>query len=111
MNSVPASVRPGRVTDLFLNGAEVPRLRFCGRWTNLATLEHYIQESAAALATAHIPKAAQQTMSNILAQVSLFKAPPAAHWTVFYSRDRQQKSAEQWRRHHRKPRSDSVSDA
>ena len=108
LNFVPASVRPGRVTDLFLNGAEVPRLRFCGWWTNLTTLEHYIQESAAALATAQIPVEAQRNMQNIMKHASPFKDPPAAHWSAFYSRNRQQSSAARWQlRRSRNLRSDS----
>ena len=43
----PASLRAGGATFLFQQGCSVDRLRFQGRWTSLASLEHYVQVGVA----------------------------------------------------------------
>lgn len=43
----PASLRAGGATRLIDDGAEVGKIRFVGRWTNLRSLEHYVQVARA----------------------------------------------------------------
>ena len=44
MGFSPAGLRGGGATRLFLNDVEVSRIRFLGRWRDLRSLEHYLQE-------------------------------------------------------------------
>ena len=41
----PASLRPGGITERFISGVSVARLRFAGRWASEASLGVYIQEA------------------------------------------------------------------
>ena len=83
---VLAGLRAGAATKLFIEGTDIARLKFLGRWKNLNTLEHYVQEGVSAAAMARIPQAAQQKIASVLSQVDLFAQPPAQEWWTFFSR-------------------------
>ena len=98
---LPAGLRAGAATHHFLGGTEIARLRFLGRWRNLQTLEHYIQEAVAAAAVSRIPKGAQERLSEILSQKSLFAQPPAQAWWHYFSRESQIRAPHQWLKHNK----------
>ena len=43
-----ASLRAGGATELFKRSANLAIVQYAGRWSSLRTLQHYIQEAAAA---------------------------------------------------------------
>ena len=49
LKASPGCLRPGGATHLFLEGVEVSRLQFLGRWVSVSSLNHYIQESMSLL--------------------------------------------------------------
>ena len=49
LNITIGSLRPGGTTYYFVEGWEVSRIKFLGRWANEASLGHYIQEAMSSL--------------------------------------------------------------
>ena len=83
---VPASLRAGGATQLFLDGVHTDHIRFIGGWTSMATLEHYIQEAISIRMLLQLPQVTQQRLCALL---SLFPAglrPPYHPWAFFFSR-------------------------
>jgi hypothetical protein len=59
-----ASLRAGGATHFFRLGWSTEAIRFKGRWKNLATLEHYIQEGTSLLLGAKLSPFAQAAVTN-----------------------------------------------
>ena len=85
----PASLRAGRATELFMQGEPVDRIRFLGRWKSAQTLEHYIQEAAAFSVVLRLSPSSVVMLENLSSHVHVLSNPPAAPWSVFFSRKRQ----------------------
>jgi hypothetical protein len=49
------SLRPGGATHLILEGCEMSRVKFLGRWRSEASMSSYIQEATACLAWSQLP--------------------------------------------------------
>ena len=90
MGLTPASLRAGGATELFQQGVDISRLRFLGRWRSIQTLDHYVQEAAAALVLASTPPAATQLIEALLRDARVLRRPPTQPWPSFFSRRRQQ---------------------
>ena len=61
LNITIGSLRPGGTTHYFVEGLEVSRIKFLGRWANEASLGHYIQEAMSSLVWNSIdPRVAHQ---------------------------------------------------
>jgi hypothetical protein len=86
----------GQTTEFFIQGSEVERIRFAGKWTNTRTLEHYIQEATATLVDSQITPKLQGRLHTILDQASQFAQPPTLPWTAFFSRARQFRAQARW---------------
>jgi hypothetical protein len=92
----PSGLRAGRATSQYRQGIEIQRLRYAGRWTNLKTLEHYIQEATAASVQDSISKTSQQRIASVLDQGPRFAEPPLLPWAALFSRRRQQLAQSRW---------------
>ena len=73
---VPASLRAGGATYMYLEGLEVNRLRLAGRWKCVNSLEHYIQEAASTLVDMEMPAAIQARIAVLLNQTGFLRRPP-----------------------------------
>ena len=88
----PGGLRAGGTTHLFVLGTEVARLRILGRWKVMETLDHYVQEAAAALALIRIEERVLRRLSRLKVAGSRFARPPQYAWQAFFSREKQSKS-------------------
>ena len=82
----PASLRPGGATQFFLDEVPVDRIKFLGGWSNIRTLEHYIQEAVAIRSLLQLPQSVQQ---QLYAMHSLFPTgprPPTSPWQSLFRR-------------------------
>ena len=93
----PAGLRAGGATALFMQGCDISRLRFLGRWRSLNTLDHYIQEATSAQAIARIPPDGLATIAALIKQLPLFASPPTRPWGEFFSRAAQVSGKLRWR--------------
>jgi len=80
----PAGLRGGGATDFFLRTREVDGLRRRGRWTNLKTLERYVQEGAAQVQMQKVGPTTQRRIEQRAALATLFflellSIPPPPH--------------------------------
>ena len=73
---VPASLRAGGATYMFVDGMEVARLRLLGRWKCVNTLEHYVQEAASTLINNEIPQHIESRIRLLLKSASFLRKPP-----------------------------------
>ncbi len=86
----PGCLRAGGATRFFRLEVDISRIRFLGRWRNLATLDHYIQEASACMVLLE----AQLTLhawSELLQSTRILRRALLLHWSQLYSR------AQQWR--------------
>jgi hypothetical protein len=91
----PGSLRPGGATQLFVDGMEVHRLLFVGRWKSVQSLQCYIQEAMAQSVWESVPCHVQSLLSaQVQAARALLVRAPLVPWTTFGSRSRQWKA---WR--------------
>lgn len=72
----PASLRAGCATWL-VDGVEINRIRFLGRWSHLRSLEHYIQVARAQQITLEIPRAAAEKLRDFVSRFSFMIHLPA----------------------------------
>jgi hypothetical protein len=77
---VPASLRAGGATYCFLQGVEVSRLRFWGRWSSEKSLEHYVQEAMAAQLSMTLGDDAAQLIHDLLTAGSFLERVPT--WSL-----------------------------
>ncbi len=85
----PASLRAGGATFFFSDGVEFGKIKYRGRWAALHTLEHYVQEAAAALVLVRLEPEILTIIEQLVEFGSVFDAPPQAPWSLFFSRARQ----------------------
>jgi len=85
----PASLRAGGATDLFLSGLPLDQLKFRGRWTNVKTLEHYVQEAGATRVLASLKPGVADRLEKILDMYPEGPYPPKVHWSCLFSRSAQ----------------------
>lgn len=72
----PASLRAGGATHEFLAHGDIAKLRWRGRWQAVKTMDHYVQEIAAALVTTRLPDATRQLIQQLLQFKDQCVAPP-----------------------------------
>ena len=85
----PGGLRAGGTTYLFISGVEVARIRIMGRWKVMETLDHYVQEAAAALALIRLQPSVVRNLSRLKVGAKKFASPPDDHWNLFFHRDKQ----------------------
>lgn len=76
----PASLRAGGATRLLDDRHEVSRIRFQGRWTNLRSLEHYLQVARAQQITLSLSLSVIERIKMLLMRASFMLTLP-----VFFS--------------------------
>ena len=86
-----------RLPNSLWGGVEVGRIRFLGRWTNLPTLEHYIQEATSDRIAPIIPDDTPKKLASLLRYQHVFAQPPRQHWSTFFNRGLQAPAQAQWR--------------
>ncbi len=62
----PASLRAGGATFLFDEMEDTQRLRFLGRWSNIQSLEHYIQSAKANQLMQTLPEKSTRSIERLL---------------------------------------------
>ena len=72
----PASLRAGGATWLIDEGVEVSKIRFLGRWTNMNSLEHYVQVARAQQLTLSILPKVAANLKNFIAQHTFLLSLP-----------------------------------
>ena len=77
-NYTPAGFRAGGATHYFTEGMDIARLRVLGRWRNILTLDHYIQEAAAAISEYELGEYTQTRLSAFVRQAGFLRRPPQA---------------------------------
>jgi len=82
----PASLRGGGATQLFLDGHSLESIKFAGRWKNMGSLEHYVQEAVSLLTLTRIPPSSQRVIVHMLHMFPHAPSPPPLPWTHFFSR-------------------------
>ncbi len=92
----PASLRAGGATHLFVGGMETSRLRILGRWKGLESLDHYVQIAASALTLIQTSPEVLEVLSQVRDHSDVFKLPPDAPWSVFFSRTAQLRRHARW---------------
>jgi hypothetical protein len=86
----PASLRAGGATALVLQGVDMGRIMFLGRWMSEKTLSSYIQEAGAQLAWLELsPEQRDRIRSAVLASRVAWFTPPKLPWHLLFSRARQ----------------------
>jgi hypothetical protein len=86
----PASLRAGGATHMILEGYELGRLMFLGRWRTSTTLSSYIQEAMTQLVWAQLGASVSDMVIAAVAQSSSFwSTPPLKPWSLLFSRARQ----------------------
>ena len=83
----PGGLRACGTIHLFILGTEVARLRILGRWKVMETLNHYVQEVAAALALIRIDEAVIRRLFQLKQSSARFRSPPPHPWQDFFDRD------------------------
>ena len=91
----PASLRAGGTTHLFELGTEISRLRFLGRWRSIQTLDHYVQEAAAAAVLLDLSPQVRTYITSLLASARRLRKSPSVPWTQLFTRARQY-SRQRW---------------
>ena len=81
-----ASLRPGGASFLFTTTRNVPAIQFLGRWKQLPSLTHYIQESMSQLVLMSIPEHAQEIMLQLEDEFAFLDCVPPQPWQTFFSR-------------------------
>ena len=61
-------------------------LRFMGRWRNLCTLDHYVQEVSATLVLINLPSEVSGHIESLLREGRFLRRAPTAPWNSFASR-------------------------
>ena len=82
----PGSLRAGGATSRFIDGMEIARLKFLGRWKSLNSLEHYIQQATASLARHKVAPEVNSAISLLLKQGRGLRQPPSGPWELFGAR-------------------------
>ena len=85
-----ASLRAGGATHLYMEGLGIDRLRFIGRWTNVGTLERYVQEAAAMQCLQRLPAQARTIVSEVRHVWPLLSPRP---WHAASSAQQQRRTA------------------
>lgn len=76
MKLSPASLRAGGATWMLDEGYEVSRIRFQGRWTNLRSLEHYLQVARAQQLSLTISNSVTNHLKHMLLKHSYMLSLP-----------------------------------
>ena len=76
MKLSPASLRAGGATWMLDEQVEIPRIRFYGRWSNLRSLEHYLQVARAQQIALNIRPLAVTSIKKLLQKYSFMLALP-----------------------------------
>ena len=79
-----ASFRAGGATELFTRGVEMARLRLLGRWKSLSSLDHYIQQAAAAMVSLSMPSYVISTIDFLLKHSRFLRRPPVQPAAAFF---------------------------
>ena len=80
------SLRAGRATDLFIQGIEITRLRVMGRWKNITTLDHYVQEASSYRVSFQLADDTRARVRELLALARPFRVPPRDPWQRYFER-------------------------
>ncbi len=81
-----SSMRAGGSTHFHIEGTEVSRLKFWGRWASERSLAHYLQESMATLLLLECPSEASRHIACALRDGVNFLEVPEVPWWHFFSR-------------------------
>lgn len=83
-------LRPGKATQLILEGVHPGTVKFAGRWASDSSFHVYIQESMAMLVWTQLPSnyeiQLRSGLENVQAQLL---SPPTRPWQSFFNRNRQ----------------------
>lgn len=86
----PASLRAGGATSLVLQGLDMGRIMFLGRWMSEKTFASYIQEAGAQLAWLELtPEQRDRIRSAVFASRAAWLSSPKVPWHLLSSRERQ----------------------
>ena len=72
-----AGFRAGGATAYFVQGMELARLRVLGRWRNLLTLDHYIQEASAAVSEHKLGEQKLRELQAFVSAAGFLRRPPS----------------------------------
>ena len=86
LNFVPASLRAGGATYLFMHGVDPPRLKFYGRWVSERALSHYLQESMTFQLAHSAPVRSQRLVALALRGGAHLLSPPSLPPTALFER-------------------------
>ena len=85
-NFVPASLRAGGATYLFMHGVDPPRLKFYGRWASERSLAHYLQESITYQLANSTSIRAQRLVALALREGHCMLTPPSLPPSALFQR-------------------------
>lgn len=78
--ATPATLRGSGATHMYLSCEDLPRVQWRGRWSQLKTVEHYVQEVAAQTLVARLNPIAKRT-------IQIFDATSTALLAMFLDDD------------------------
>ena len=82
----PSSLRAGKATEMFLEGASLDTIKFAGGWSSISTLEHYVQEAAVVRCASQLSVQAQATLRDLLSEWPVVPEPPQSSFLDVLSR-------------------------
>ena len=86
----PGGLRPGKATQLILEGVHPGTIKFAGRWASDSSFHVYIQESMAMLVWTQLPLHYETSLRSGLENVrNQLLSPPSRSWEHFFNRNRQ----------------------
>jgi hypothetical protein len=85
-------LRPGTATALFSQGHTADRIRFMGRWANLSTLEHYIQEGMSISVGMSLSRKAMRKLKRLKELLPVLASAPPFPWHSYFQRHHRQRN-------------------
>ena len=74
----PGCLRPGGTTFYYLEGRDIARLQFMGRWASASSLSSYVQESMAHMVWISLEPAARSRIAEaVSASIHIWRSPPS----------------------------------
>jgi hypothetical protein len=85
-NFVPASLRAGGATYMFMYNVDPSRIKYYGRWSSERSLGHYLQESLTHQLAHTLPVVSQKLISLVLGEGKDLLVPPCVTCASLYPR-------------------------
>ena len=83
----PGSLRAGGTTHLVIQGMDLTRVQFLGRWRANSSMSVYVQEAMASLTWVHLSAELKHTISmTVLESRQLVSSPPLIPWWCLFQR-------------------------